>query len=166
MLRAHGPDCKASWHARRRSVRGLLPASSAQVCLACCSGTDIGGTAGFASIIGLLLQVMLVVIVARLIFVWWQRRNMPAPAYAPRYNIAPTVSGHHLAVNRLVAGSNPAQGANKINELSKVFQLKNLPKSVWGNIWGNNLQISSPRRSRGRPCCHCGGVSGVAVGVN
>jgi hypothetical protein len=92
MLRAHGPDCKASWHARRRSVRGLLPASSAQVCLACCSGTDIGGTAGFASIIGLLLQVMLVVIVARLIFVWWQRRNMPAPAYAPRYNIAPTVS--------------------------------------------------------------------------
>jgi hypothetical protein len=43
----------------------LLPASSAQVCLACCSGRN---TAGFASIIGLLLQVMLVAIVARLIF--------------------------------------------------------------------------------------------------
>jgi predicted lipid-binding transport protein (Tim44 family) len=41
-----------------------------------------GGMAGFASIIGLLLQVMLVVIVARLIFAWWQRRSMPAPAYA------------------------------------------------------------------------------------
>jgi predicted lipid-binding transport protein (Tim44 family) len=41
-----------------------------------------GGMAGFASIIGLLLQVMLIVIVARLIFAWWQRRNMPAPAYA------------------------------------------------------------------------------------
>ena len=41
-----------------------------------------GGMAGLASIIGLLLQVMLVVIVARLIFAWWQRRNMPAPAYA------------------------------------------------------------------------------------
>jgi predicted lipid-binding transport protein (Tim44 family) len=41
-----------------------------------------GGMAGFTSIIGLLLQVMLVVIVARLIFAWWQRRNMPAPAYA------------------------------------------------------------------------------------
>ena len=38
--------------------------------------------AGFASIIGLLLQVVLVVIVARLIFAWWQRRHMPAPAYA------------------------------------------------------------------------------------
>jgi predicted lipid-binding transport protein (Tim44 family) len=41
-----------------------------------------GGMAGFASIIGLLLQVVLVVIVARLIFAWWQRRNSPAPAYA------------------------------------------------------------------------------------
>ena len=41
-----------------------------------------GGMVGFASIIGLPLQVMLVVIVARLIFAWWQRRNMPAPAYA------------------------------------------------------------------------------------
>jgi predicted lipid-binding transport protein (Tim44 family) len=41
-----------------------------------------GGMAGFASIIGLVLQVILVVIVARLILGWWQRRNMPAPAYA------------------------------------------------------------------------------------
>ncbi|MCK9918938.1 TIM44-like domain-containing protein [Microbacteriaceae bacterium K1510] len=39
-----------------------------------------GGMAGFASILGLILQVVLVVIVARLIFAWWQRRN--APAYA------------------------------------------------------------------------------------
>jgi predicted lipid-binding transport protein (Tim44 family) len=41
-----------------------------------------GGMAGFSSIIGLLLQVVLVVIVGRLIFAWWQRRNIPAPAYA------------------------------------------------------------------------------------
>jgi predicted lipid-binding transport protein (Tim44 family) len=41
-----------------------------------------GGMAGFASIIGLLFQVVLVVIVARLIFAWWQRRNAPAAAYA------------------------------------------------------------------------------------
>jgi predicted lipid-binding transport protein (Tim44 family) len=41
-----------------------------------------GGMAGFASIIGLLLQVILVVIIARLIFAWWQRRQMSAPAYA------------------------------------------------------------------------------------
>ncbi len=42
----------------------------------------LGGMAGFASFIGLLLQVVLVVVVAKLIFGWWQRRNMPAPAYA------------------------------------------------------------------------------------
>ena len=41
-----------------------------------------GGMAGFASIIGLMLQAVLVVIVARLMFAWWRRRNIPAPAYA------------------------------------------------------------------------------------
>ena len=41
-----------------------------------------GGMTGFASIIGLLLQIVLVVIVARLIFAWWQRRRNPIPAYA------------------------------------------------------------------------------------
>ncbi len=39
-----------------------------------------GGMAGFASILGLLLQIGLIVIVARLAFAWWQRRN--APSYA------------------------------------------------------------------------------------
>jgi predicted lipid-binding transport protein (Tim44 family) len=42
-----------------------------------------GGMAGFASIFGLLLQIALIVIVARLIFAWWQRRSMSlAPSYA------------------------------------------------------------------------------------
>jgi len=41
-----------------------------------------GGMGGFASILGLLLQIGLVVIVARLAFAWWQRRNNPEPAYA------------------------------------------------------------------------------------
>jgi predicted lipid-binding transport protein (Tim44 family) len=42
-----------------------------------------GGMAGFASIFGLLLQIVLIVIVARLIFAWWQRRNMSvAPSFA------------------------------------------------------------------------------------
>ena len=41
-----------------------------------------GGMDGFASIIGLLLQVVLVVAVARLIFAWWQQRHAPAFAAA------------------------------------------------------------------------------------
>src|SRR5689334_10187952 len=42
----------------------------------------LGGMGGFASFLGLLLQIMLVVFVARLIFAWWQRRNQPAYAMA------------------------------------------------------------------------------------
>jgi predicted lipid-binding transport protein (Tim44 family) len=41
-----------------------------------------GGLGGFASILGLIIQIALVVIVARLAWSWWQRRQQPAPAYA------------------------------------------------------------------------------------
>ena len=40
---------------------------------------------GFASILGLLLQIGLVVIVARLAWAWWQRRNQPAMASGPSH---------------------------------------------------------------------------------
>jgi predicted lipid-binding transport protein (Tim44 family) len=39
-----------------------------------------GGLGGFASMFGLLLQIVIVVVVARLIWTWWQRRNQPAYA--------------------------------------------------------------------------------------
>jgi len=42
----------------------------------------LGGLAGFASFIGLLLQIGLIVVVGMLIFRWWQRRSQPQPAYA------------------------------------------------------------------------------------
>jgi predicted lipid-binding transport protein (Tim44 family) len=50
-----------------------------------------GGMAGFASIFGLLLQLVLIVIVARLIFAWWQRRNISA---APSYVAAHPATAH------------------------------------------------------------------------
>ena len=40
----------------------------------------LGGMGGFASFLGLILQVVLVIVVARLAFAWWQRRNQPAYA--------------------------------------------------------------------------------------
>jgi len=62
-----------------------------------------GGMAGFASIIGLLLQVVLVVIVARLIFAWWQRRHMPA------YAAAHPATGHGFAgLGGMLGASAPA----------------------------------------------------------
>jgi predicted lipid-binding transport protein (Tim44 family) len=42
----------------------------------------LGGLAGFASILGLLLQVGLIAGVGFLLFRWWQRRSQPQPAYA------------------------------------------------------------------------------------
>src|SRR3954466_186671 len=42
----------------------------------------LGGLGGFASFLGLLLQVGLVIIVARLAWAWWQRRSHPQAAYA------------------------------------------------------------------------------------
>jgi predicted lipid-binding transport protein (Tim44 family) len=53
-----------------------------------------GGMAGFASIFGLLLQIALIVIVARLIFAWWQRRNT---SLAPSYAAARPGSGHSFS---------------------------------------------------------------------
>jgi predicted lipid-binding transport protein (Tim44 family) len=47
-----------------------------------CQGL-MGGLGGFASILGLILQVALVVIVGRLLWAWWQRRNQPALASGP-----------------------------------------------------------------------------------
>lgn len=41
-----------------------------------------GGMGGFASLLGLIIQVVLVIWVARLAFAWWQRRNGQAPAFA------------------------------------------------------------------------------------
>jgi predicted lipid-binding transport protein (Tim44 family) len=43
----------------------------------------LGGMGGFASFIGLLFQIILVVIVARLAWAWWQRRNETATAGGP-----------------------------------------------------------------------------------
>jgi len=52
-----------------------------------------GGMAGLASVIGLLLQIVLVIVVARLLFAWWQRRSAPAPAYAT----AEPATGHSFS---------------------------------------------------------------------
>src|SRR4029453_14056872 len=64
-----------------------------------------GGMAGFASFIGLILQIALVVIVARLLFVWWQRRNAPAPAYAAAH----PATGHSFSgLGGMLGGNAPA----------------------------------------------------------
>jgi len=53
-----------------------------------------GGLGGIASIFGLLLQIALVVLVARFIWAWWQRRSTPAYAGGPMLrNVSPSGPG-------------------------------------------------------------------------
>ena len=63
-----------------------------------------GGMGGFASILGLVLQIVLIVIVARLIMGWWQRRNAPAYAGAA----AAGGGGHGFSGLGMVGGNTPA----------------------------------------------------------
>jgi predicted lipid-binding transport protein (Tim44 family) len=71
-----------------------------------------GGMAGFASVIGLLLQVALVVIVARLFFAWWQRRNMPLPAHAAAH-LAP---GHSFGgFSGMLGGANASPADEQVS---------------------------------------------------
>ena len=67
-----------------------------------------GGMGGFASILGLLLQIALVVIVARLIFAWWQRRNMPA------YAAAHPATGHSFSGLGAMLGGGNAPAAEPV----------------------------------------------------
>ena len=71
--------------------------------------------AGFASIVGLLLQVVLVVIVARLLFAWWQRRNRPAPAYAAVH----PATGHRFDALGGMLGSINARPAGEPLSIAK-----------------------------------------------
>ncbi|MEJ0077526.1 MAG: TIM44-like domain-containing protein [Alphaproteobacteria bacterium] len=45
-------------------------------------GGFLSGLGGFASFLGLLLQVGLIVLVGTMLYRWWQRRSHPQPAYA------------------------------------------------------------------------------------
>jgi hypothetical protein len=85
--------------------------------------------ASFASIIGLLLQLMLVVIVARLIFVWWQRRNMPASAYA-------AATGHSFGGLGGMLGGTNATPAGEPLTIAKSERVRTIarrhPRSLFG----------------------------------
>jgi len=62
-----------------------------------------GGMASFASLLGLMLQIALIVIVARLLFAWWQRRSEPA------YAAAHPVTGHSFTgLGGMLGGNAPA----------------------------------------------------------
>jgi predicted lipid-binding transport protein (Tim44 family) len=76
----------------------------------------MGGMGGFASILGLLLQVALVVIVARLAWAWWQRRNQPAMAGGP--SLRDSLSGGHSSSGFAGFGGGSAAPADEPIEVT------------------------------------------------
>jgi len=70
-----------------------------------------GGMAGFASLLGLMLQIVLVVIIARLLFSWWQRRHEPA------YAAAHPATGHaYSGLGGMFAANAPAGSALTVDK--------------------------------------------------
>ena len=82
-----------------------------------------GGMGGFASILGLVLQIGLIVIVARLAFAWWQRRNSPSlamqsagPAQGPASGASTQAFG---GLGSMFGGNAPAAPAGEPLTLDK-----------------------------------------------
>jgi predicted lipid-binding transport protein (Tim44 family) len=71
----------------------------------------LGGLGGFASILGLLLQIALVVVVGRLLWSWWQRRTAPAAAVAAAGGPMLRDFGLNEAATRPAAGGASPVGA-------------------------------------------------------
>lgn len=68
-----------------------------------------GGLGGFASVLGLMIQIALVVIVARLIWTWWQRRQGLATASGPALRVVADNSRSYGATGPM-GGSAPQSG--------------------------------------------------------
>ena len=64
----------------------------------------MGGMGGFASMLGLLLQVGLVVIVGMLLYRWWQRRNGSEPATAAGPSYRQGLNGGHDQPSPMLGG--------------------------------------------------------------
>ena len=74
-----------------------------------------GGLGGFASMLGLLLQVALIVIVARLVWTWWQRRTQPALASGPSlHSYDPGASARRMGVGGGTAATTRASGTDEV----------------------------------------------------
>jgi len=76
-------------------------------------GGFFSGIAGFASVIGLLLQVGLIVIVGMLLYRWWQRRSQPQAAYAGMPRDVGAVGAPRSALGALGFGGGNAAPAGE-----------------------------------------------------
>lgn len=83
-LNAASPARQGSWFNRPGLLGGLAAGFLGAGLLGLLFGNGLfGGLGGLASMLGLIVQIGLIVIVARLAWKWFQRRNQPAMAAGP-----------------------------------------------------------------------------------
>lgn len=92
-----------------------------------------GGLGGFGSIIGLILQIALIVIVARLLIGWWQRRNAPAYAGAAPGNAAPEPSANARSGFGFGLGSGTAPLEIAADDYTAFERLLGDIQTAWSN---------------------------------
>lgn len=82
----------------------------------------LGGMGGFASFLGLIIQIVLVIWVARMAFAWWQRRNGQAPAFASQSAAPGSTPGSTLGT-----GSGAGLGSGFGGGFGSMFGAGNAP---------------------------------------
>ena len=93
----------------------------------------LGGLGGFASFLGLLLQIGLVIIVARLAWAWWQRRQQqPALASGPSMRDNAMGNGGGLGgIPRHGCGGSRRSGRNRRAARDRAEGLRRLRAIAW-----------------------------------
>jgi len=85
-------------------------------------GGFFSGLAGFASILGLLLQIGLIVMVGMLVYRWWQRRSQPQAAYAGMSPEAGPTAAPRSALGGLGFGGNAAPASEPVQIAHEDFE--------------------------------------------
>ncbi len=98
-------------------------------------GGFLSGLGSFASILGMIVQVVLVVVVARLALNWWRRRNAPNGASASAYSAGPAPQGGDDA--------NPGAQTNMRSGLGGALGGGAAAGGGFGGMFGGGAQVQT-----------------------
>jgi len=96
-----------------------------------------GGLGGFASMLGLLLQIGIIAVVGYLLWTWWQRRSQPAMAGGPSfrdYSSANTSTQPGYGFGGGSGGGTPAQRASGTDEVGLTADDFNSFERILGEV--------------------------------
>ncbi|UFZ08640.1 39S ribosomal protein L45 [Bradyrhizobium ontarionense] len=108
-------------------------------------GGLFSGLGGFASILGLILQIVLVVFLVRMAMAWWQRRNQPAYAAGPAPSPTDSQQSFRSGFGGLggFGGSNPPPLQILPADYEAFERLLGEIQSAWSNEDVGRLRLSA-----------------------